>query len=60
MKTGKSPAKNDGKIKNRLIALTMEAVRTSETSVYFNDTTRRCIEETSVLDARRSENLKSQ
>jgi hypothetical protein len=27
------------------IALMMEAVRTSETSVYFNETTRRCIEE---------------
>jgi hypothetical protein len=26
----------------RLNALMMEAVRTSETSVYFNETTRRC------------------
>jgi hypothetical protein len=60
MKTGKSPVKNEGKIKSRLIALTMEAVRTAETSVYLNDTTRRCIEETSLLDSRRSENVKSQ
>jgi hypothetical protein len=37
----------------------MEAVCTSETSVYFNDTTRRCIPECCHLHTRRCENLKS-
>jgi hypothetical protein len=37
----------------------MEAVRTSETSVYSNETTRRYIPEGSNLHTRRHENLKS-
>jgi hypothetical protein len=37
----------------------MEAVHTSETSVYFNVTTRRNILEDSELHTRRRENLKS-
>jgi len=37
----------------------MEAVRTSETSVYYNETTRRYIPEGSNLHTRRRENLKS-
>jgi hypothetical protein len=37
----------------------MEAVRTSETSVHFNVTTRRYIPEDSKLLTRRRENLKS-
>jgi hypothetical protein len=37
----------------------MEAARTSETSVYFNETTRRYILENSKLHTRRRENLKS-
>jgi hypothetical protein len=37
----------------------MEAVRTSETSVYSNETTRRNIPEASNLHTRRRENLKS-
>jgi hypothetical protein len=37
----------------------MEAVRTSETSVYSNETTRRCIPESCHLHTRRRENLKS-
>jgi hypothetical protein len=37
----------------------MEAVRTSETSVYLNETTRRYIPEDSKLHTRRRENLKS-
>jgi hypothetical protein len=37
----------------------MEAVSTSETSVYFNVTTRRYIPEESKLHTRRRENLKS-
>jgi hypothetical protein len=37
----------------------MEAVRTSETSVNFNVTTRRYIPENSKLHSRRHENLKS-
>jgi len=41
------------------IALMMEAVRTSETSVNFNVTTRRYIPEDSKLHTRRRENLKS-
>jgi hypothetical protein len=40
--------------------LMMEAVRTSETSVNFNVTTRRYIPEDSKLHTRRCENLKSQ
>jgi hypothetical protein len=43
----------------RLIALMMEAVRTSETSVYFNETTQHCIPEGCHLHTRRGENLKS-
>jgi hypothetical protein len=42
-----------------VITLTMEAVRTSETSVYFNVTRRRYIPEDSNLHTRRLENLKS-
>jgi hypothetical protein len=37
----------------------MEAVHTSETSVYFNETTRRYIPEGFRLHTRRRENLKS-
>jgi hypothetical protein len=44
---------------NVFIALMMEAVRTSETSVNFNVTTRRNIPEESKRHARRRENLKS-
>jgi hypothetical protein len=39
------------------IALMVEAVRMSETSVYFNETTRRSIPESCLLHARRRENL---
>jgi hypothetical protein len=42
-----------------IIALMMEAVRNSETSVNFNVTTRRYISEDSKLHTRRRENLKS-
>jgi hypothetical protein len=42
-----------------IIALMMHAVRTSETSVNFNVTTRRYISEDSKLHTRRRENLKS-
>jgi hypothetical protein len=42
-----------------VIALMMEAVRTSETSVNINFTTRRHIPEDSKLHTRRHENLKS-
>jgi hypothetical protein len=42
-----------------IIALMMEAVRTSEMSVNFNVTTRRYIPEDSILHTRRRENLKS-
>jgi hypothetical protein len=42
-----------------IIALMMEAVRTSETSVSFNVSTRRYIPEDSKLHTRRRENLKS-
>jgi hypothetical protein len=42
------------------MALMMEAVGTSETSVNFNVTTRRYIPEDSKLHTRRRENLKSQ
>jgi hypothetical protein len=41
------------------MVLMMEAVRTSETSVYFNETTRRFISEGCHLHIRRRENLKS-
>jgi hypothetical protein len=41
------------------IALMMEAVCASETSVYFSDTTRRYIPESCHLNARHRENLKS-
>jgi hypothetical protein len=41
------------------VALMMEAVRTSETSVHFNVTTWRYIPEDSKLHTRRCENLKS-
>jgi hypothetical protein len=40
------------------IALMMGAVRTSETSLYFNDTTRRYIPQGCHLHTRRHENLK--
>jgi hypothetical protein len=43
----------------RFIALMMEAVRTSETSVNFNVTARRYIPEDSKLHTRCRENLKS-
>jgi hypothetical protein len=42
-----------------MIALMMEAVRTSETSVNFNVTTRLYIPEDPKLHTRRRENLKS-
>jgi hypothetical protein len=41
-------------------ALMVEVVRTSETSVYFNETTRRYIAEGCHLRTHRHENLKSQ
>jgi hypothetical protein len=41
-----------------VMVLVMEAVRISETSVYFKETTRRCIPE-SCLHTHRRENLKS-
>jgi hypothetical protein len=41
------------------MALMMEAVRISETSVYFNETIRRCSPEDSKLHTRHHENLKS-
>jgi hypothetical protein len=41
------------------LALMMEEVRTCETSVYFNETTRRYIPEGCNLHIRRLENLKS-
>jgi len=37
----------------------METVRISETSVYVNETTRRCIAESCHLHTRRHENLNS-
>jgi hypothetical protein len=40
-------------------AMTMEAVRTSETSVYFSEIIRRYIPESCHLHTRRRENLKS-
>jgi hypothetical protein len=40
-------------------ALMIEAVRTSETSVYFHDTTRRSIQEGCHLHNRRREKLKN-
>jgi hypothetical protein len=43
-----------------IITLKMEAVRTSETSVYSNETTRRYISEESHLHTRLRENLKSE
>jgi hypothetical protein len=43
----------------RAIALMMEAVHTSETSIYYNVTTRRFIPEDSTLLTRNRENLKS-
>jgi hypothetical protein len=43
----------------RAIAMELEAVLTSETSVYFYQTTRRCIQEGYRLHTRRHENLKS-
>jgi hypothetical protein len=48
-----------GSIARRFITLMMETVRTSETSVNFNVTTRRYILEDSKLHNRRRENLKS-
>jgi hypothetical protein len=44
----------------RAIALMMEAVNTSETSVNFCQTTRRNIPENSQIHIRRREDLKSQ
>jgi hypothetical protein len=41
------------------IVLMVEAIRTSETSVYFNETIRRCIPESRHIRTRRRENLKS-
>jgi hypothetical protein len=41
------------------MAQMMEAVRTSETSVYFNETTQRCIQEGYLPHTRCRENLKS-
>jgi hypothetical protein len=41
------------------IAMTIEAVHTSETSVYYNETTRGNIRQGSNLNTRRRENLKS-
>jgi hypothetical protein len=46
-------------VRTASIALMMEAVRTSETSVNFNVTTRRYIPEDSKLHIRHHENLKS-
>jgi hypothetical protein len=43
-----------------IIALMMEAVSTSETPVYFHETTRRYLPESCHLHTRRHENLKSQ
>jgi hypothetical protein len=45
--------------KDEIIALVMEAVRTSETLVNFNMTTRRYIPEDSKVHTRRRENVKS-
>jgi hypothetical protein len=42
-----------------IMAQIMEAIRTSETSVNFNVTTRRCVPEDSKFYTRRGENLKS-
>jgi hypothetical protein len=42
-----------------MTALLMEAIRTSETSIYSNENTRRYIPEGSNLHTRRRENLKS-
>jgi cell division protein FtsL len=47
------------KAERRLIALMMEAVRTSETSVYFKHTTRRYISEGYHLHTSHRDNLKS-
>jgi hypothetical protein len=44
---------------SNITALMMEALRTSETSVYPNETTRRYMPEGSNLHTRRRENLKS-
>jgi hypothetical protein len=41
------------------ITLMMETVRTSETSVYFNETIRRYIAEKCLIHTRRRENVKS-
>jgi hypothetical protein len=46
-------------LRRPLIALMMEAVSTSETSVSIHQTTRRNIPENSHLHIRRCENLKS-
>jgi hypothetical protein len=42
-----------------IIRIMMKAVHTSETSVYFNDATRRCIPKSCPLHAHHCENLKS-
>jgi hypothetical protein len=44
---------------NAIITLMMDAAHTSETSVYFNETTRRYIPEGYHLHIRRRENLNS-
>jgi hypothetical protein len=46
-------------VDRRFIVLKMEAVCTTERSVYFNQTTRRYIPEDYHLHTRRRENLKS-
>jgi hypothetical protein len=43
----------------RVVASMMEAVRTSETSVYFSETTQRYIPESCYIHTRRCENLES-
>jgi hypothetical protein len=46
-------------VRTAIIALMMDAVRTSETSVYFNGATRRYIPQGYHIHTRRPENLKS-
>jgi hypothetical protein len=40
-----------------IITLMMEAARTSETSGYFQETTRRCVQESCHIHTRYSQNL---
>jgi hypothetical protein len=49
----------EGILRKKIIALMMEAVRTSETLVNFYQTTRRCNPEDSHLRTHRRKNLKS-